>query len=489
MGKNPMTTGPFGRGRRANPAAASALALVLALGGCSGAPEWAKPTSWYDNLFSEDPASAPVKSGGSAPAAEKVAPAPRAEVPPTTSAAASDGLAADRQNARYTETTLRSNPASAPPPPPAAPPPEPEVKVAEAPAAPPAPPPPSTETRTAAPVPPPPPPAVAEEREAESPPVEKSMAEKPVSESPAKDATMAVATADSGAQPAPPPPIISESPTSSPVPSIVQRPGDAGPAIFPRPERGKSVPPIVTSPPPPYPPIGSSDGAASEVALAGDAPREGGEAPPPLPPITSATAAPGSDAPPPAIPYGNLPPAGRVASAPNLPIGDDQSLLSQVYARNLAQQEAGNVTQTMTADGTMVISAAGAPPPSVFGASAGVSGGPALMVLFTHGGSGLGAKARGELGGLAEGLRNYQGYVRIVGHASHRTGNMSQARHVSANFNVSVDRANVVARELVRQGVAAERLIVEAVGDARPRYYENMPGGEAENRRVEIFLE
>ena len=133
--------------------------------------------------------------------------------------------------------------------------------------------------------------------------------------------------------------------------------------------------------------------------------------------------------------------------------------------------------------------AAGAPPPSVFGASAGVSGGPALMVLFTHGGSGLGAKPRGELGGLAEGLRNYQGYVRIVGHASHRTGNMSQARHVSANFNVSVDRANVVARELVRQGVAAERLIVEAVGDARPRYYENMPGGEAENRRVEIFLE
>ena len=32
-------------------------------------------------------------------------------------------------------------------------------------------------------------------------------------------------------------------------------------------------------------------------------------------------------------------------------------------------------------------------------------------------------------------------------------------------------------------------LIVEAVADTQPRYYETMPGGEAENRRVEIFLE
>ena len=52
-----------------------------------------------------------------------------------------------------------------------------------------------------------------------------------------------------------------------------------------------------------------------------------------------------------------------------------------------------------------------------------------------------------------------------------------------------MDRANAVANELMRKGVSASDLVIEAVGDRAPEYYESMPAGEAGNRRAEIFLE
>ena len=35
----------------------------------------------------------------------------------------------------------------------------------------------------------------------------------------------------------------------------------------------------------------------------------------------------------------------------------------------------------------------------------------------------------------------------------------------------------------------ASRVLVEAVGDSQPVYYESMPEGEAGNRRAEIFFQ
>ena len=461
------------------------LVLALVLTGCSSGD------SWYDGLFSQDTAAALTPATGSG------APAVQAEsLPSERTAALSGGLVADRQNARYTDSSLRANPASAPPPParPAAP----EIKQAAA-APPPAPPAPSVQSRSQASVPPPPPPAAtpppplppAAAPPSATPPAETVAADRPVvAPPPALVASASPAAAPARESETPPPPAIAGT-SASRVPSIVQRGEGAPPAVFPRPVRGETVPPIVTSPPPPYAPVG---GREAETTVASAPPPSVDRLAPP-PPIVALAPAPVADRTPPAIPYGSpAPPApvadGRNAAAPQLPIAGDQSLLSQVYARNLAQQDAGNVTQTVTADGTTVISSAGiVPAPSSFGATAGVSGGAALLVRFAHGGSGLPAKARDDLRKLAEGLKTYGGFVRIVGHASHRTGNMSQARHIRANFNVSVDRANAVARELVRRGVPSDRLLVEAVGDAQPLYYENMPGGEAENRRVEIFLE
>ena len=82
-----------------------------------------------------------------------------------------------------------------------------------------------------------------------------------------------------------------------------------------------------------------------------------------------------------------------------------------------------------------------------------------------------------------------QGYVRVVGHSSSRTPNMSAERHLELIFKKSQERANAVARELVRAGIPADRVLVEAVGDTEPVYYESMPKGEDGNRRAEIFVQ
>ena len=113
-----------------------------------------------------------------------------------------------------------------------------------------------------------------------------------------------------------------------------------------------------------------------------------------------------------------------------------------------------------------------------------------LVVHFSNGSSKLGRKAKKELRTAAEAYKtNRRGVIRVVGHASHFTKNMNLARHRMINFRVSLDRANEVARELMRQGVDASAVRVEAVSDADPIYYEHMPEGQSHNRRAEIFLE
>ena len=183
-----------------------------------------------------------------------------------------------------------------------------------------------------------------------------------------------------------------------------------------------------------------------------------------------------------------------------LALTDDQKTFAQTYARNLAAQ--ANL-QLPTTGQAMMATPAGRPPispvsPSVtvnnsvvaYGARGQFGGGePALMVKFGHGKSSLSSGERAKLSGFVAKLAGNSAIVRVVGHASQRTGDMSYSRHLAKNFGVSLDRAENVARELRRLGVDPARLVVEAVGDSQPRYHETMPQGEAENRRVEVFLE
>ena len=82
-----------------------------------------------------------------------------------------------------------------------------------------------------------------------------------------------------------------------------------------------------------------------------------------------------------------------------------------------------------------------------------------------------------------------QGTIRVIGHASSRTVNMPVEKHLVAIFAKSQARANAVAQDLIHQGIPAAKVLIDAVGDSQPVYYESMPKGEAGNRRAEIFVQ
>jgi outer membrane protein OmpA-like peptidoglycan-associated protein len=66
---------------------------------------------------------------------------------------------------------------------------------------------------------------------------------------------------------------------------------------------------------------------------------------------------------------------------------------------------------------------------------------------------------------------------------------MPVERHLEMIFSKSQARANAVAQELIHEGVPASRVMIEAVGDSQPVFYESMPQGEEGNRRAEIFVQ
>jgi len=109
-------------------------------------------------------------------------------------------------------------------------------------------------------------------------------------------------------------------------------------------------------------------------------------------------------------------------------------------------------------------------------------------ILFKNGSSGLDANDRKILADVARLQRQQNATVRVIGHASQRTRNMDPSRHKQANYEVSVQRANQVASELQRLGIAPNMILTAAVGDNQPIYLEVMPSGEAGNRRTEIYL-
>ena len=110
-------------------------------------------------------------------------------------------------------------------------------------------------------------------------------------------------------------------------------------------------------------------------------------------------------------------------------------------------------------------------------------------ILFGNGSSKLKARDKRILSSVYRVYRKNGGSLRVVGHASSRTRNLNPIRHKMANFGVSMARADQVAGELMRLGVKKENILVAAVSDSSPVYYEFMPSGEAGNRRAEIYLE
>lgn len=110
------------------------------------------------------------------------------------------------------------------------------------------------------------------------------------------------------------------------------------------------------------------------------------------------------------------------------------------------------------------------------------------IIYFQHGSSGIGGRDRQVLRQVSSLAQQSGASLQVIGHASARTGTVDPVRHRMANFDVSMRRANIVAKALVGMGTAQERMNVAARSDSQPVYHEFMSTGEAGNRRVEIYL-
>lgn len=114
-----------------------------------------------------------------------------------------------------------------------------------------------------------------------------------------------------------------------------------------------------------------------------------------------------------------------------------------------------------------------------------VAGGLATAsIVFPHDTTILSAAAKAQVMSAAQAFnaQGGAGYIRVVGHASSRSSNMSVSRHLQWDFDHSQARATSVARALIAAGVPADKVLVNAVGDDNQSDEEN-------SRRADIFFQ
>ncbi len=110
------------------------------------------------------------------------------------------------------------------------------------------------------------------------------------------------------------------------------------------------------------------------------------------------------------------------------------------------------------------------------------------VVYFADGGSEIDAEGYALLKKIAQTAKKNGAEVEVYGFASSRTRNTDPATHKLANFKVSSQRADKVAKVLRNLGVKSDSITVQALSDSVPLYKEVMPEGERLNRRAEIYL-
>ena len=179
------------------------------------------------------------------------------------------------------------------------------------------------------------------------------------------------------------------------------------------------------------------------------------------------------------------------ASGPSAPadhgvygVSTFKQMFDQAYNASLATGYSQSSTASLAAawgEGVMSDAPSGGYAPSVVFQAA--------TLFFNNGQAWLPEGSRSQLKDVVALHETYGGKVRVVGHASMRTRDMDLGQHRLVNFQLSADRAQKVADELMRLGVPPSAILIDAKGDNSPVTHEYMPAGELENRRAEIFIE
>lgn len=107
---------------------------------------------------------------------------------------------------------------------------------------------------------------------------------------------------------------------------------------------------------------------------------------------------------------------------------------------------------------------------------------------FADGSAELTAADRSKIKNIVKEAKAKSAEVTVMGFASSRTRNTDIVSHKMANFNISLQRAQNVAKALQRAGLGSQNVKVEALSDTAPVYLEVMPEGERMNRRAEVYI-
>lgn len=461
------------------------LAAVLALSGCSSVPDALNPVEWYEGTtdtvggwFSDEEPQTEAAADSSVDGKDfpNLASVPERPTPSTTAderAKIQQGLVADRNNARYTDSADASAPADPPKPRGA-------TQTASAPAA--APPLPSTK--------PAPKPAPAASSTPPAPAASAPAASRPTVSDPTPEPTRAKA-------PPPAPTVASSGDRSSlwphrPVPQresgtplTTGKVSDSHSAIV------LSDEPLASSVSPQPRPRTSTPASASGTRL-----DSAGNASAPVR-SSAASSAPKTKTDGPEV-------TRRLISTTRTTKMTDGTVRTETDVRDPAVASATSAPATSSAaapalpsSSTVSDSAADQSPsvivdsPSLDQYQLGFSG-PAYLVgtvNFAHGSSSLNADDRDMVRSIASAARETDAYIRVIGHASSRTAEMALPEHELVNFQESLARAEAVGEALISAGIPRERVLVEAMSASQPLYFESMPSGEAGNRRAEILFQ
>jgi outer membrane protein OmpA-like peptidoglycan-associated protein len=184
---------------------------------------------------------------------------------------------------------------------------------------------------------------------------------------------------------------------------------------------------------------------------------------------------------------GSAPPLdpGATPTIPAAPPPLPQSFLSAREPTKLAGPPPAELGAAAAAQG------AGAATLPASGPSFGALGSPrkVAVVLFDAGSSQLDPAQLGRLRPIVRELHDHGGTLQVVGHAARaEDGGEGGARKLAA-FDLSLDRANAVARALIEVGAKSSEVIVSAEGDSASAPSAGGVSGPAADRRADVYLE